>query len=102
MVNLIWEETVKDEDCFNKKVPHCVSAYVLREKSVTRAETYDSMRAGVSTKIVLEIRTEDWEQTRHIVNEKTEYARKAEYNGCTYDIVRIYKVGKSKVEVICG
>ena len=102
MVKLTWEEMTKDGDGFPKAVAHTVEACVLKEKSITRAETYDSMRAGVSVKTTLEIRQEDWEETRHLVNNKPEYARKAYYDGCEYDIVRNYKVGKSKIEIVCG
>lgn len=102
MVNLIWEEQGKDEDGFSKTVEHSIGTYVLTEKSITRAEAYDSMRAGVSVKITLEIRQEDWEKTRHLVDGKPEYARKAYYDGIKYDIVRTYKVGKSKIEIVCG
>ena len=49
-----------------------------------------------------EIRQEDWEQTRHTVNGKTEYARKVEHDGRVYEIKRTYKTGKAKMEVICG
>lgn len=100
-IRLIWEETGKDEDGFEKNTEHSVDAF-CKEKSVTRAEAYESMRAGVSVQAVFEIRQEDWEETRHIVNGKPEYARKAEHDGGRYDIVRTYKTGKAKIEVICG
>lgn len=101
-VKLIWEEVGKDGDGFPKKEAHSIDVCLLREKSVVRTEVYDSMRAGVSVKTVLEIRQEDWEETKHLVDNKPEYARKASLNGCEYDIVRTYKVGKSKIELVCG
>ncbi len=101
LVALIWEELAKDEDGFPKKWEKSIETYA-KERAVTRAETYESMRAGVSVRIILEIRQEDWERTRHIVNKKAEYARKVKVNGCEYDIVRAYKKGKASVELTCS
>lgn len=100
-IKLIWEEIGKDDDGFSENEEHAINAY-CKEKSVTRTEAYESMRAGVSVQAVFEIRQEDWEETRHIVDGRTEYARKVEYDGRKYDILRTYKTGKSKIEVICG
>ena len=77
-IRLIWEEIGKDEDGFEKNEEVSIDAF-CKEKSVTRMEAYESMRAGVSVQAVFEIRQEDWEETRHIVNGKPEYARKAEH-----------------------
>lgn len=100
-IKLIWEELGKDDDGFPLNKERIVEAY-CKEKSVTRLEKYESMRAGVSVQKVFEIRLEDWEHTRHTENGKSEYARKAEYDGHTYDIQRTYTSGKSKIEVVCG
>lgn len=100
-IRLIWEEIGKDEDGFPKTIRHDVECFAS-EKSVTRAETYESMRAGVSVKTVFSLRQEAWESTRHIVDGKPEYARKVECDGCIYYIVRAFKKGKSKVEVSCA
>lgn len=98
---LIWEENSKDSDGFPIAIKHRKETYA-REKSVARAEAYEAMRSKVNISTVLEIRLEDWEETRHIVNGKPEYARKIEYDGCTYSIVRAYKKGKSAIELTCG
>ncbi len=100
-IRLIWEEIGKDEDGFEKNEEVSIDAF-CKEKSVTRMEVYESMRAGVSVQAVFEIRQEDWEETRHIANGKPEYARKAEHDGRRYNIVRTYKAGKAKIEVVCG
>lgn len=100
-IRLIWEEIGKDEDGFEKNEEVSIDAF-CKEKSVTRMEAYESMRAGVSVQAVFEIRQEDWEETRHIANGKPEYARKAEHDGRRYNIVRTYKAGKAKIEVVCG
>lgn len=100
-IKLIWEEIKKDGDGFTKNIKHETEAY-CREKSVTRAEAYGAMRAGVSVQKVFEIRQEDWEETRHLVDGKPEYARRVAHDGHEYDIKRTYKTGKAKIEVICG
>lgn len=102
MVELIWESLEKDEDGFPQNKKHSINVHVLEEKSITRAEAYDSMRAGVSVKTVLVIRQEDFEDTRHMIDKKAQYARKAIYKDSEYDIIRTYKVGKSKIEIVCG
>ncbi len=100
-IKLVWEEIKKDEDGFPVTREHEIDAYA-KERSITRAETYESMRAGVRVRIILEIRPEDWERTRHIVNKKVEYARKVKVDGCEYDIIRAYKKGKASVELTCS
>ena len=99
---LIWEEISKNENGFPEKIEHSTEAY-MREKSVTRAEAYESMRAGVSGRIVFELRPEEWEESRHTNEEgKPEYARKVIYEDVEYDIIRAYKKGKAFVEITCG
>lgn len=100
-IELIWEEITKDIDGFPINKPKKIKADA-EEKSVKRAEVYEAMRAGVSAQTVLEIRQEDWEETMHIVNGKKEYARKVQFDGCEYDIIRSWKVNKSKIELTCG
>lgn len=97
----IWEELSKNENGFPIRESKSVEIYV-KEKSVTRAEAYEAMRAGISVKTVLSARIEDWERTRHIVDGKPEYARKVIYDGAEYDVVRTYKIGKARIEITCG
>lgn len=100
-IDLLWEEIQKDEDGFPVTQQHGYAAYG-EKKSATRMEVYEAMRAGVEVKAVFEVRLEDWEETKHLNNGRTEYARKIVYDGEEYEIVRAYEVGKSKVEVTCG
>lgn len=100
-IKLIWSESVKDDDGFPTNKETVVEVYA-REKSATRTEVYESMRAGVSVQTVFEVRQEDWEETRHTVDGKSEYARMVECDGHKYDVIRTYKTGKAKIEVICG
>ena len=98
---LIWEDIVKDKEGFPISDPHETETYA-EEKSATRTEVYEALRTGVDVKTILEIRQEDWEATRHIVDGKPEYARKIKFDGCTYDIIRAYRKGKATVELTCG
>ena len=71
-LELVWETITKDKDGFPISKSQKYEVY-CQEKSVKRQETYESMRAGVKVEAVFEIRQEDWEQTRHTANGKTEY-----------------------------
>ena len=56
---------------------HSVDIYV-EEKSATRMEFYEAMRAGVEVKLVLETRQEDFELSAHEEDESKAYARKVQ------------------------
>ena len=73
-----------------------------REKSVTRTEFYNAHREGFSVSLVLEVRQEDWELTKHMANGKRAYATKVLYDGGEYDIVRAYRNDKSMIQLMCG
>ena len=70
---LQWEIRTKDKDGFpqieKKEISICV-----KEKSITRAEFYAAMRDGIKVSRVFEVRQEDWEESRHMVNGKPVYA----------------------------
>ena len=98
---LVWSSKDKDADGFPIEEEHSIDIYV-NEKSVTRMEFYESMRRGIDVKPVLEARQEDFELSAHEEGGKTFYARKVLYEGQTYNIIRTYKTGKAKIEMICG
>ncbi len=98
---LIWIEHAKDEDGFPVVIDHEDDIFV-DEASVTRVEFYESMRAGISVKIVLVARIEDFLKSEHMAAEKKEYAREIIYDGSRYEIIRTYKKGKSKIELVCS
>ena len=98
---LIWSSKGKDKDGFPAEEEHSVDIYV-EEKSVARMEFYESMRSGVDVKTVLEARQEDFELSAHEEGGQKSYAGKALYEGQTYNIIRTYKTGKAKIEMICG
>ena len=91
----------KDDDGFPVENKEEKPIYV-REKSATRMEYYEALRSGITIKIVLETRQEDWEQSAHMVGNKKEYATQIEYDGSIYDIVRTFKNDKSMIEIICS
>lgn len=100
---LIWRQKGQDEDGFPIQEKQYSVDVFAEEKSVTRNEAYEAMRAGISVKIVLAVRQEDWEQTRHLdTRNQPAYAQTAIYDGIEYDIIRTYKVGKSMIELSCG
>lgn len=98
---LIWSSKGKDKDGFPIEESHTEAIYV-EEKSASRMEFYEAMRAGVDVKLTLETRQEDFELSAHDVSGKKSYARKIRYDGYTYDIIRTYKTGRSKIQLVCG
>lgn len=99
-IKLIITKTEKDKDGFPNQIKKIVRVFA-EEKSVTRTEMHESMKAGVHVKTVYEIRQEDWEYAKKLAD------RSCIENiiGCDeqeYKIIRTYKVGKSKIEVVCG
>ena len=92
----------KNENGFPVQTAHDVSAH-CREKSAARTEFYDALRSGISVSLVLEVRAEDWELTKHTTaNGKRAYATKALYDGGEYDIVRTYKPDKAFIQIVCS
>lgn len=104
MITLIWNEidnTKKNDNGFPEPVRHTVDVYA-DEKSVGRTEKYEAMRSGIDVSLVLSVRTEDWELTRHTESGRPSYARKVLKDGCEYNIIRAYKTGKARIELTCG
>ena len=98
---LLYTVNDKDDDGFPIETVKKTNVYV-REKSATRTEYYEALRSGITVSMVLELRQEDWNQTKHISkNGKAAYADRVIYDGATYDIVRAFKDNKSMIELIC-
>jgi hypothetical protein len=91
----------KNENGFPVEIKRETEVY-CREKSVTRTEFYDAHREGFTISLVLEVRQEDWELTKHTVNGKRAYATKVAFDGGEYDIVRTYRNDKSMIQLMCG
>lgn len=97
---LIWMALEKDPDGFAVEKECTAEIYVI-EKSVARAEYYESMRAGIKVQRVFEVRQEDYELSLHMVNGRKSYATRIQYDGEDYDIIRTYSKDKSHLEIIC-
>lgn len=99
-IKLVITKIEKDKDGFPKKIKKLIRVFA-EEKSVARTEAYESMKAGVNVKTVYEIRQEDWEYAKKLADRRCI----EKIIGCDeqeYKIVRTYKVGKAKIEVVCG
>lgn len=73
----------------------------VNKKSCTRLEFYQSHSFGVNAKFVLELRTEDFEQTREVINNKEVYATELIYRDCKYKIARAYDKQTGFTELTC-
>ena len=98
---LVYAITGKNENGFPVETRRTTEV-CCREKSVTRTEFYNAHREGFSVSLVLEVRQEDWELTKHMANGKRAYATKVLYDGGEYDIVRTYRNDKSMIQLMCG
>lgn len=97
---LIYTTYSKDEDGYPIETTKEIPVYIVREKSATRSEVYAARNAGVDVRLVLEIRPEDYELSRHADKDgKREYARKIRYDGGTYEIARAWLNEKSMMEL---
>lgn len=99
---LIWSELTKDADGFPEEKDTSIDVFV-EEKEIKRSEFYESMRSGVKVTKVLELRIEDYELSAHRDSSgRKQYASKIEVDGEVFSIIRTYKTGKSKIELVCG
>ena len=98
---LVYTITGKNENGFPVETRRTTEVCCC-EKSVTRTEFYNAHREGFSVSLVLEVRQEDWELTKHMANGKRAYATKVLYDGGEYDIVRTYRNDKSMIQLMCG
>ncbi len=99
---LITEITTKDSGGLPYKENAKETVIFAEEKSAVRSEFYEAMRAGLSVKTTFEARQEDFELSAQETDAGKVYATKLEYDGTVYDIIRTYKKGKSKIEIVCG
>lgn len=74
---------------------------LVEEKSVKRAEYYAASQSGKIPELVLEIWKDDYELTKHYINNKKKYAEKVRYDGCEYNIERTYSSDGMILELIC-
>jgi hypothetical protein len=63
-----------------------------------------SFQRGINNAIMLKVRSEDYEESRHIDEEtgKAAYASQVFFCGALYDIVWVYQKGNGFTELTCG
>lgn len=99
-VTLITEVVAKDSGGLPEKKSSQIVVYAS-EKSVMRTEFYQAMRSGITPKTTFELRQEDFALSGVKAKKGMVYASKLMCDGVAYDIIRTYKKGKSKVELVC-
>ena len=101
IANLIYTTETEDSDGYAIETDVKTEVFV-NKKSVTRSEFYTAMQSGMRPSVVFELRIEDYELTKHIVNGKALFADKVEYDEAIYDILRTYSKNESMIELTCG
>lgn len=101
IANLIYTTTGDDGDGFDADTEVKTEVFA-KMKSVKYTQKYLAMQAGVHPEIALEIRMEDWELTKHIVNKMLKYATKVDIDGAIYNITDNYTKDGSKVILTLG
>lgn len=99
-VTLVTEIATKDRGGLPEKQRSEAVVYAS-EKSIVRTEFYQAMRSGITPKATFELRQEDFALSGVKTKKGMVYASKLLYDGVEYDIIRTYKKGKSKIELVC-
>lgn len=100
-VALVTQVAEKDPGGLPCKSEGRKTSVYAEEKSVARSEFYQAMRAGITPKMVFEVRQEDFELSAEKTDKGTVYPSKLISGGTEYSIVRAYRKGKSKIELTC-
>lgn len=91
-----------DEDGFPIEKVEEIPVYV-KEKSVRYTEFYDALRTGYTPKIILEMRQEDWAQSRRVdADGRVTYATQIMYDDEKFDVIRTYKKDRAMIQITCG
>ena len=98
---LLYKSKETDSDGFDIDTVERYEVYV-DVKSVKRAEFYAAMQAGMNPTISMSTRTEEYEQTKHIVNGRAQYAQYFVYDDAEYKILRSYDTGNGMIELTLG
>lgn len=68
--------------------------------STTRSEFYEAYRSGLDAKWIFSLNHDDYELSRDIIESGTEaFATMIEYNGATYEVIRVFWDGKGDSDV---
>lgn len=102
--NLIVITPGTDDSGFQKDIETKIEDVFCEEYSIRMTEFYSSQASDIKPRIILELRVEDWDLSKHKVGNKMEYASKVEYDECIYDVIRTFrpKNQKSKIQVVLG
>jgi hypothetical protein len=94
---LIYNDVVN-----NKPIEVTTDTYAI-ESSVKGQGFQVAQVKGITNAIMLKVRAEDYEETRHIQQStgKASYATKINFDGAIYDIVWVYKNNNGWVELTC-
>lgn len=98
---LLVVENVKGDGGFAITQKREIPVFV-REKGIVRSEFYEALRSNIQVRLVLELRTEDWELSAHMAGDRREYATQVLFGGVLYNIVRTYPVNQYFTEIVCS
>ena len=101
IANLITTTIGEDADGYPSNTEVKQEVFV-NKKSVKRSEYYAAMQSGMKPEIVFELRIEDFELTKQIIDDKAVYADTVEYDGAKYGIIRTYSPSDSMIELVCS
>lgn len=101
IIALIAVTQGKDSDGFSTEVEHSYDVFADK-KSVTRAEFYSSLQAGVNATAVFITRLCDFDEATFtdLQNVKHE-ATRLQHNGKKYKILRTYTKDNEMLEITC-
>lgn len=101
MVNLIYITAQDDGEGFDVNTEVKTEVFA-KKQSVKYTQKYLAMQVGQNPELQIEIRMEDWELTKHIVNHMPLYATKVDIDGAVYDIKDNYSPDGSRVFITLG
>jgi head-tail adaptor len=101
VITLIAVTKGQDADGFPAEVEHPHDVFADK-KSVSRAEFYSSLQAGVTATAVFDTRKVDFDESTYIDAEGKKYeATRLEHDGKPYKILRTYSKDGEMLEITC-
>jgi len=100
VAELVYYTDTTDADGFTIATETHIDVFV-NKKSVGRQEKYLAMQSGINATIIFELREEDWELCKHMVNSRSKYADAIRYDGELFNFIKSY-TDKGMTEVTCG
>lgn len=96
VITLIAVTQGQDSDGFPSEVEHAHEVFADK-KSVTRAEFYSSLQAGINATAVFDVWQADFDESAYDGTEAT----RLEHNGKKYKILRTYSKDGEMLEITC-